>query len=477
MNDKFGNATGRGSATPGEPTPSAAQLISQRLDSIPPLPAHVRWAAVIAIGSFFDSFDSMILASGLPAIIPTLHIGYAKVGLVISAAFFGMLVGAVIFGALGERFGRRTTFAISIMLFGILSVLCAFSWNFTSLFWLRVLEGLGLGGTLPLCATISAECMPTKSRGKAYAFSVGLLFACGFIIAPLIGAPIVAMLKPAISWRVLFCIGGVAFPFGIASFWLLPETPRWLAAHGRLPQAEALLAKLEAQARKLGRPLLPVVASKAWQPKATKFREAFSHAYWRRTVLIWGAFFTTYVVQYGIGAWLPTLYVKIGGLPPSRAITLAMIAGCVQVAFDIVVAFSVDRIGRVSLMKLSFWIMIAGFVLGILMLSVFHASSWPVLFLTSLVLAAGVSINSGLVYLYAPELFPTRMRSLITATGSAAARIGSMLSPILIGNLLQAHLGLVSVFIALGIVCIVGLVIASIFGVETKQRSLEDISI
>ena len=456
--------------------PSAAQALAQRFDRIPALPSHTKWAAVLSIGGFLDSFDSMILASGLPGIIPSLHIGYARVGLVISAAFFGMLIGAILFGWLSERYGRRTIYGAAVILFGIMSVVCAFAWDFNSLFCIRVIQGLGLGGAIPVAATISAECMPARSRGKAFGLSVGLLFVCGFVVAPLAGVAFNAMLGPAVAWRVMFLVGGLALPYGIVSYWLLPESPRWSASHGRLPQAVAVLEQLEAQARKLGRALFPAAEPRIWLQRATRIGEAFGSDYWRRTLLIWVAFFSTYFVTYGLGNWLPTLYTTIGGLPINKALTLTVITGAVQVVLGVVLALTVDRIGRVKLLKLGFSLSLLGIVVGALALGVFHASSWPVLFLSSIPMVAGNSINSGLVYLYAPELFPTRMRTLVTSTGSAAGRIGSIIAPILFGALLQANLGLVSVFIALGVVSVFGLVIGSAFGIETKQKSLEDIA-
>jgi putative MFS transporter len=91
-------------------------------------------------------------------------------------------------------------------------------------------------------------------------------------------------------------------------------------------------------------------------------------------------------------------------------------------------------------------------------------------------MTAGTGVNAGSVYLYGPELFPTRMRSWSTSVGSAAGRLGSIIAPFAIGKLLEAQLGLSSVFVLLGIACLSGLVAISVFGVETKRRALEDIA-
>ncbi|MGA3127917.1 MAG: MFS transporter [Candidatus Korobacteraceae bacterium] len=460
----------------GGGSPLSAQSITQRYASVPPLPIHIRWVMVIGIGCFLDAFTSLIVSAALPVLIPTLHIGYGKIGMLISAAFFGMFFGALMGGALSERFGRRTVFACSIIMFGILSICCGFAWDYNSLVWLRVLQGIGLGSAIPVAAALAAECLPAKIRGKAYSLTYGLLFALGFVVAPLVGIVLIQMLGPNMSWRVMFGVAGLALPYGIASFWLLPESPRWLAVHGHLGEAEMLVAKLELQARKLNRPLLALAAAPVGKHQALRFSEAFGSEYFSRTILIWTIFLTTFFVQYGLTAWLPSLYVRIGGLPPSKALGLTVATSCLQVLAAIVFAFTVDRVGRKAWITTGFGLMIIGVLLGIVALSVFHVSAWPVLFAAAVPLTAGVSVNSCVIYLYAPELFPTRMRAWTTSTGSAAGRIGSIIAPIAIGAILQAKLGLVSVFVLLGMLGLVGLIVVVALGVETKLRTLEELS-
>jgi putative MFS transporter len=459
-----------------EPSELSAQDIARRFESVPPLPIHVRWATVIGIGCFLDGFTTLIVAAALPVLISTLHIGYTRVGLLLSAAFFGMFVGAITFGALSERLGRRKVFALSIMMFGTLSICSAFAWNFSSLFWLRVIQGIGLGGAIPVAAALVAECLPARARGRTFSLTYALLFSFGFVLAPLAGVVLIYLFGPALGWRVMFGTAGLALPFGIAASWLLPESPRWLSLNGRLPEAEELVCKLETAARTKG---LSLVAAPSVPPivkRPTQFSEAFNSTYLRRTILIWMVFLATYFVQYGLNGWLPTLYVKIGGLPPRNALALTVANGCVTLGAAIVFALTVDRIGRKAWLLLGFGLGLFGVVAGIVAVAVFHIAAWPVLFSAALPMTAGIGVNSGLVYLYAPELFPTRMRAWSTSTGSAAGRVGSIIAPIGIGSLLQAKLGLVSVFALLGIMCVLGLIVVIVFGIETKQRTLEELS-
>jgi putative MFS transporter len=360
-------------------------------------------------------------------------------------------------------------------MFGTLSICSAFAWSFSSLFWLRVVQGIGLGGAIPVAAALVTECLPASARGRTFSLTYALLFAFGFVVAPLTGFVLIHFVGPALGWRVMFGTAGLALPFGIATLWMLPESPRWLSVNGRLQEAGELVSKLETAAQAQGRPLLTSSVVPKIAGGSTQFSEAFNATYLRRTILIWLVFLTTYFVQYGLNAWLPTLYVKIGGLPPSKALALAVANGCVTLGAAVVFAFTVDRIGRKTWLMLGFGLGLLGAMAGIMALAWFHVAAWPVLFSSALPMTAGIGVNSGLVYLYAPELFPTRMRAWATSTGSASGRIGSIIAPIVIGALLKAHLGLVSIFALLGIMCVAGLTTVIVFGIETKQRTLEEL--
>jgi MFS transporter, putative metabolite:H+ symporter len=463
-----------------EPHPSdalTAANITRRLEQIPPLSIHSRWATWVGIGCFLDGFTTLTVAAAMTVLVTSLHIDFAKVGLLISAAFFGMFAGAVVCGAASERWGRRAVFAWSVGLFGLLSIVAAFSWNFTSLFWLRVVQGFGLGGAVPVAATLVAECLPASVRGRTFSLNFAVLFALGFVVAPLAGLACIGIFGTELGWRALFGLAGLAFPFGIAVHWLLPESPRWLATQGRLREADAIVQRLEDAARRQGLALATHGPSVTFDERGTRLSEVFVGEYRARTLLVWSLFFTIYFVQYGLNAWLPTLYVKVGGLAPRFALALTVVNGCVTVAAAVLFGLTVDRIGRKRWFVLGFVLSSLGVLWGIIALAVFKFTAWPVLFSTAVFMTAGTGINAGSIYLYAPELFPTRMRSWATSTGSAAGRLGSIVAPTIIGAVLQARLGMVGVFSVLGIMCAAGLITIVSAGIETKQRSLEELAV
>jgi putative MFS transporter len=454
-----------------------ARSIAGRLERIPPLPIHLRWAATVGIGVFLDGFTTLTVAAALTVLITTLHIDFARVGLLISASFGGMFVGAILFGAASERFGRRPIFIIAVALFGLLSILAAFAWDFSSLFWLRAIQGLGLGGAVPIAAALVAECLPARVRGRTFSLTYALLFALGYVLAPLAGLVCIRLFGPELGWRALFVLAGLALPFAFIAARILPESPRWLASKGRLEEASALLQTLEDKARAAGLALEAVSAPQSGGAShSSRLTEAFTGVYLHRTLLTWTLFFCIYFVQYGLNAWLPTLYVKVGGLAPQHALGLAVANGIVALGAAIIFGTTVDRLGRKTWFIAGFALSLFGTVCAIVALGLFHVGAWPVLFCAAVLLTAGTAVNAGSIYLYAPELFPTRMRSWATSTGSAASRVGSIVAPLAIGSILQTGLGLVSVFALLGAMCLIGLIAIVVAGIETKQRVLEELA-
>lgn len=458
-------------------TDSDAAEVTRRLEALPPLPSHLRWATTVSVGCFLDGFTTLVVASALTVLVGTLHIAYAQTGILISAAFIGMFFGAIIFGAASERFGRRTIFVATVMLFGTLSVAAAFAWDFASLFWLRVVQGLGLGGAVPVGAALIVECLPASARGRTFSLNFSILFALGFVVAPLMGFLLISLLGPELGWRALFAAGGLAVPYGIFAWCALPESPRWLASRGHYKAAFAVVDRLEEEAKRNGLTLSVEGAGPPPSGKGTRLSEAFGKAYYKRTLLVWTLFLTVSFVQYGFNAWLPTLFVKLGGLPPQYALALTVVNGCVIVGVTLLFALTVDRVGRKTWIQIGYALSLVGILIGMVCVSVLHITTWPVLFFAALFMTTGSGVNAGAIYLYGLELFPTRMRAWATSTGSSLSRAGSIFAPILIGALLQRGFGLIGVLLLLGIACLVGLTVMSLFGIETRRRALEELAV
>lgn len=453
-----------------------ADEIAARMDRLPITALHRRTAGTIALGTFFDSFDSLIIAAALTAIISSLHISFTEVGLLISSAYLGMTVGAPLFGWLAEIVGRKPVCVWMIAGFGVLSLAASFAWNFESLFVIRMIEGLALGGQVPVSSALYSEFLPAARRGRAFFWGYTVLFSTGIFLAPVVGLACFAIFGPEAGWRALFLTGGLALPLALVMHYFVPESPRWLAENGRGAEADAIVVRYEAEARTAGKNLPTPQVNYRGARENTRLTELFHGIYSRRTLLSWTLFFATYFVSYGLQIWIPTLYVKIGGLPPKNALMLAIISGAITLCCVFLWGDLADRIGRTKSFIVGYSLSIGGFLLGIFLVAGLHVTGWPMLFSSALIALLGTNFTAALCFLYTAELFPTRMRAWATSTGSTISRIGSFIAPTAVGALLDANLGIVSVYAMFAAVGCIGLAAIVLLGPETSKGALEDVS-
>jgi MFS transporter, putative metabolite:H+ symporter len=457
-----------------EDTTRATDDTVARLERLPFGRVHFRIASLLGVGTFFDAFDSLAIAAVLTVVINTFHVGFGNAGLLISAAYVGQFIGAIALGVLAERHGRRLGFVVSLAVFGLLSLASAAAWNFESLLVLRLLQGIGLGAEVPIAGALFNEFVRGRSRGRAVMIYESI-FSWGILLAPLIGILFFQVFGQALGWRLLFAFGGVPVIVAVIAYFKLPESPRWLAEQGRAGEASALLDRMEADARARGVTLPEPEVRVAAAVKPTRFGELFSPFYRRRTALAWVTWFCGYFILYGFSTWLPTLYVKLGGLPARNALALTAIVSFIYLIEVYIFAMTVDRIGRKPWFVGGFALSVVGGVVGAVAISM-GATAWPVLFVAGLLMGLGISPVTAGLYLYTPELYPTRMRAWGTATGSSLNRVASAIGPILVGALLGAGLGLSTVFIMFGLVAAVGMAVMAWLGIETKQRVLEELA-
>jgi MFS transporter, putative metabolite:H+ symporter len=445
-----------------------------RLERLPFGRVHLRVAGLLGVGTFFDAFDSLVIATVLTVVISTFHVGFGSAGLLISAAYVGQFVGALTLGVVAERRGRRMAFILSLATFGVLSLVAALAWNFESLLVLWLLQGIGLGAEVPIAGALFNEFVRGRSRGRAVMIYESI-FSWGILLAPLIGLLFFSLFGQELGWRLLFVFGALPVAVSVVAYFKLPESPRWLAERGRGAEAARLLDEMEADATARGTVLEQPQVTVAATVKPTRFGELFSPYYRRRTALSWVTWFCGYFILYGFSTWLPTLYVRLGGLPTGSALWLTVLVSAFYLVEIYVFALTVDRVGRKPWFVAGFALAVVGAAFGAVAI-LLGATAWPVLFVAGLLMGLGITPVTAGLYLYTPELYPTRMRAWATATGSSLNRVASAIGPILVGALLGAGLGLPSVFAAFGVVALVGMLVMAWLGIETKQRVLEELA-
>jgi putative MFS transporter len=291
--------------------------ILARIERLPLSSWQIKTRIVVGTATFFDAFDALSIAYVLPAIGPMWKLTPSAIGWLISAGFFGQLIGALIGGALAERIGRRPVIVVAVLWFGVFSLACGSAWSYESLLVLRLLQGLGLGAEVPVAATYISELAKAKGRGR-FVLLFELVFPVGLVAVALFGRWIV----PNLGWQFLFYVGGVPALFALFMMRNLPESPRWLASRGRCAQAADAMAFIEQHVvAATGRPLpaAEAVARTAAMRRAS-WSDLFGGIYLSRTLVIWVAWFATYFVNYGLTTWLPTVYQSVFKVPLADAL-------------------------------------------------------------------------------------------------------------------------------------------------------------
>jgi MFS transporter, putative metabolite:H+ symporter len=440
----------------------AAELIA-RIESVPFSKWHIRPRVIMGSATFFDAFTALSLASATPVLVRLWNLTPGEVGYLLAASYFGQFAGALIFGWLGERIGRVMSATYATLIMAVVSLACAFTGNFSQMFVCRIIQGIGVGGEMPVAATYINELSRAHGRGRFFML-YELIFPIGFLAAAVAGAQFV----PIYGWNILFLIGtvpGLVITYMVSR---LPESPRWLIREGRYAEAEAIIRSLEASTDRRN----PVAAQPLSLAASQKSRwsELFSPFYRRRTLIVWAIWATAYGVTNGLNNWMPTLYNTVYHLPLQASLNFALLTNATQILVLLVCVFVIDRIGRKSWMTVSF--VIGGLLL--LPLGLFGADDVTrvVIFVT---LSYGVmsTINT-VLYLYTPEIYPTRIRAIGTAAATCWLRLASAAGPLVVGVIMVSY-GISSVFLMFAGVGLVGAIAATQM-IETRNRRLEDIA-
>ena len=444
----------------------SAELVA-RLETLPFSKWHRDFFILGFLGVMFDAADFALFGAALPPIAREFGLGPAQSGLLATVGLIGAFAGALFWGTVSDYVGRRTSFSATIGIFAVFTGLVAASWNIASLAVFRFLSNFGLGGEVPVTATLGAEFSPSRIRG-AMAGNLLTAFPVGLIVAAVLSLSIL----PTFGWRALFAVGIVP---AILLFFVrryMPESVRFLLSKGRVREAEQTVAHIETEA--LGRhrtagelQSMPQVRPELTVKTGITVLELFTEGRALRTVLIWIVSFGFFWSSNGILFMLPTILTQ-QGIPLTQAIAYQLVQAIGGVLGYTACSFLIDRYGRRPVLFLYYFV-------G----AFFHLWFAMSTGLTTFAAAFFVGwVNPG-VYgstgVYVGELHPTHIRATAVGWFFGIGRIGSFLVPTVVGLMIAYGWGKYTLYM-FALSFLIASVALILIGIETKGRVLEEIT-
>ena len=461
--------------------------VPNRLDRLPWSKFH--WLVVMALGItwILDGLEVTLVGSlaGAIAASPRLQLTSAQVGLTASAYLGGAVVGALFFGWLTDKLGRKKLFTVTLLLYLAATIASGFAWNFWSFALFRFITGAGIGGEYAAVNATIQELIPARRRGFTDlvingSFWLGAALGAGGAIVVLDPA----IIDPEIGWRLAFVIGGV---IGLVVLFLrrfIPESPRWLMTHGRPEEADQVLGGIERRVeQETGAPLPPIPPGKlrlhrhrgGWFIASVK---VLAVQYRSRTVLgvaLMGSQAFCYNAVLFTYALVLTKFYDI----PSQQVGWFMLPFALgNFAGPLMLGRLFDTLGRKKMIVATYALS------GVLMAGVGVAFSYGLLDATQQTIAWTVifffaSAAASSAYLTVGETFPLEVRAIAIAVFYAlGTAVGGIAGPALFGVLIEtgARSELMLGYLLGGGLMIGAAVVEAFLGVDAEKRSLEEVA-
>jgi len=392
---------------------------------------------VAGVGWMFDAMDVGILSFIIAALGMEWGLTATEKGWIGSVNSIGMAVGAILFGILADKVGRKKIFIWTLVLFSIASGLSAFATGLAVFLILRFFIGMGLGGELPVASTLVSESVKKEERGRVVVL-LESFWALGWILAAIISYYVIpADFWPIEGWRVAL---------------LLTALPAFYALYIRmkLPESSTFQVKKESKERKF----------------IQNLKQLWSKQYAKSTFMMWILWFTVVFSYYGMFLWLPTVMVE-KGFDLISSFKYVLIMTLAQLPGYFTAAYFIEKFGR----KFVLSTYLLGTAISALIFG--NAESVEMLLISGMLLSFFNLGAWGALYAYSPEQYPTVIRATGTGTAAGVGRIGGILGPLLVGVLLSKGYDYGFIF---GIFCVsilVGVLAVVFLGKETKQLELE----
>lgn len=410
--------------------------VSEVVDSQPLSRFQIGTILMCGFVAVLDGFDTQSIGFLAPAIAESLNVPLQSFAPVFVAGLLGLMCGAGVLGPVADRWGRRWTIILSVLVFGLFSFLTASASSFNELLLFRFLTGIGLGGAMPNVVALTAEYSPKRLQ----AIFVSMLFT-GMPLGAVLGGLVASALLPVWGWQSVFYVGGI-LPLAMVVILIvkLPESARYLIVHGasseRVATIMARVAPGLADIRRVR--FVPGAAAL----KGFSVKHLFTEGRALGTVLLWVPYFMNLLIIYFVISWLPAV-LRQASMPISAGVTAISLFSLGGIIGSLIQGIAMEKLGgsRVLIAEFGLSVLLIG-SLGVL------PASFGLIMTVAFVLGILVQgAQAGLNALVA-DFYPTAIRSTGVGWALGVGRIGSIVGPVLGGVMLSLHWDLQQIFLA-----------------------------
>jgi len=429
--------------------------ITELIDQRPLTRFQIGVIALCATVAFLDGFDTQAIAYAAPGIAGHLRLPMTQFGPVFSVGLAGAFLGALTFGPLADRYGRKWLLIVATFIFGVGTLLTARADTLQGLVFSRVIAGFGLGGATPNFIALAAEYAPAGLRATL----VTLLYSA-FPLGGMIGGFTSSYVIPKFGWPALFYVGAV-LPVAVAILLaaLLPESLRFLLLRGSKPdEARRIVERLAPGAAGPGSSILAEVESSPG--KGFRLRRLFTEGRAVPTLLLWVPFFASFMILSSVVLWTPSL-LNAARVPIATSAVVVAFYNFGSVIGNATFGWLMSRMGGYK--GLAAALAVGGISLGSLGYVTFSLSLMALSTILGGFFIGGAS--AGLLAL-AAMMYPTAIRSTGVGSAMSMGRAGQILGPLAGGAMLASHWEMSSAFIAAGIPCLIGAVAVGALGLR-----------
>ncbi|KAL1915965.1 uncharacterized protein VTP21DRAFT_6353 [Calcarisporiella thermophila] len=454
--------------------------VTKRLDNLQWSGWHTKITLVLSIGWCLDAFEVTIVSGVMSLLKHYFQVSALEATNITTVWLMGALIGAMGFGYVSDRFGRKISFLTTLVWYSAMTLITAFSPNFAFFLAFRFFTAIGVGAEYTAVNATIGELVPARHRGKVNALVLGW-WGVGAVLSNAIEIPLVNHLETWLGWRIGFGVGAVGALFVLWFRLALPESPRWLLVQGRFEEAERVVGEIE---RLAGQPDNKSLVAESVEykphPKISWFRmilDCFTK-YPFRVAFAMTLNLSQAFGDYGVLNFMSLALFPLSGIPNERQPFMFMIGNLFSIPAAIIAAFGVDLIGRKKILPLSYLLCI---VTACCMYPAAQAGGELPILITHTIYIVIYTITWICAYTSFNEVFPSYIRSTGIGLAVAAGRVGGAVAPKILIAIFQGgsgndknvigSLACLSCFFAAGILISIPWYF---FGVEGKGTSLED---